>query len=192
MSKLSFYNELGRKSVHLSSSIIGFSILYFEHNIIFPFLLLITISFISFDFLRLNNDIIYNFYDNYFGSITRSFEDKKLTGASYVLAGSLLTYLLFDSKIAGISLLVMSLSDAMAAIVGVGFGSTKLLNKSLEGSFSFFFTTIIIFYFFNISYLIAFPIAFILTVIELIGIFNIDDNIIIPITTGLLLNLFTI
>jgi dolichol kinase len=168
---------------------IGLSVIYLDREIILPILIISSIVFPFFDYLRINNTTISNFYNTYFQSITRSFESKKLTGATFVFWGALLTYILFDQKVAGIALIVMSLADAMAAIIGVGFGKTKLLNKSLEGSFVFFMTTLFILYIFEIPLMVSLMVSLLTTLTELIEIPKINDNVSIPITVALLLTI---
>ncbi len=189
MSRLTFKGEFKRKLLHFASSMIGFSVIYLDREIILPILIISSIIFPFFDYLRINNTTISNFYNFYFQSITRSFESKKLTGATFVFWGALLTYILFDQKVAGIALIVMSLADAMAAIVGVGYGKTILLNKSLEGSFAFFMTTFLILYFFDIPLIISLIVSSVATLTELIEIPKINDNISIPIAVALLLTI---
>ena len=155
MSKLGFKDEFKRKLVHFASSTIGLSIIYLDREVILPILVISSVLFPLLDYLRINNKLISNFYNTYFHSITRSFESNRFTGASFVLWGALITYILFEQKIAGIALIIMSFSDAMAAIIGVGFGKTKVLNKSLEGSFAFFMTTFIILYVFKIPLIVS-------------------------------------
>lgn len=184
---LTFKDEFKRKLVHFGSSAIGLSILYFDREIILPALIIISIIFPLLDYLRISNKSVSNFYDTYFSSITRSFESNKFTGATFVFLGAILTYILFSQKVAGISLIIMSLSDAMAAIIGVGYGKTKLMDKSLEGSFAFFLTTFIILYFFKISVITALLVSILVTIIELIDLPNINDNVSIPISAALLL-----
>ena len=139
--------------------------------------------------MRINNKFVSNFYNSYFHSITRSFESKKLTGASFVFWGALITYILFEPKVAGIALIVMSLADANAAIIGVGYGNTKLLNKSLEGSFAFYVTTFTILYIFKIPLIISLFISVIATFTELIEIPKINDNISIPLSVAFFLSI---
>jgi len=189
VSKLSFKDEFKRKLIHFASSAIGLSIIYLDSGVIFPALVIFSVLYPLLDYLRINNRLISNFYNTYFHSITRSSESNKFTGASFVFWGALLTYILFDQRIAGISLIIMSLSDAMAAIVGVGFGKTKVLNKTLEGSFAFFITTFIILYFFKIPLITSFVVSTVATATELIQILKINDNISIPITVALILTL---
>ena len=189
MSKLSFKDEFKRKLVHFASSIIGLSIIYLDKEVIFPILVISSVLFPLLDYFRINNKLISDFYNTYFHSITRANESNKLTGASFVFLGTMLTYIVFEPKIAGISLIIMSFSDAMAAIIGVGFGKTKLLNKSLEGSFAFFITTFIILYIFKIPLFVSFLVSVLTTVTELVDIPKINDNISIPITAALLLTI---
>ena len=189
MSKLSFKNEFKRKIVHFASAIIGLSIIYLDREVILPFLIVSAIIFPLLDYMRINNKFVSNFYNSYFHSITRSFESKKLTGASFVFWGALITYILFEPKVAGIALIVMSLADANAAIIGVGYGNTKLLNKSLEGSFAFYVTTFTILYIFKIPLIISLFISVIATLTELIEIPKINDNISIPLSVAFFLSI---
>ncbi len=189
MSKLSFKNEFKRKIVHFASAIIGLSIIYLDREVILPFLIVSAIIFPLLDYMRINNKFVSNFYNSYFHSITRSFESKKLTGASFVFWGALITYILFEPKVAGIALIVMSLADANAAIIGVGYGNTKLLNKSLEGSFAFYVTTFTILYIFKIPLIISLFISVIATFTELIEIPKINDNISIPLSVAFFLSI---
>ncbi len=189
MSKLSFKNEFKRKIVHFASAIIGLSIIYLDREVILPLLIVSAIIFPLLDYMRINNKFVSNFYNSYFHSITRSFESKKLTGASFVFWGALITYILFEPKVAGIALIVMSLADANAAIIGVGYGNTKLLNKSLEGSFAFYVTTFSILYIFKIPLIISLFISAIATFTELIEIPKINDNISIPLSVAFFLSI---
>jgi len=189
VSKLSFKNEFKRKIVHFASAIIGLSIIYLDREVILPVLIVSAIIFPLLDYMRINNKFVSNFYNSYFHSITRSFESKKLTGASFVFWGALITYILFEPKVAGIALIVMSLADANAAIIGVGYGNTKLLNKSLEGSFAFYVTTFTILYIFKIPLIISLFISVIATFTELIEIPKINDNISIPLSVAFFLSI---
>ena len=189
MSKLSFKNEFKRKIVHFASAIIGLSIIYLDREAILPFLIVSAIIFPLLDYMRINNKFVSKFYNSYFHSITRSFESKKLTGASFVFCGALITYILFEPKVAGIALIVMSLADANAAIIEVGYGNTKLLNKSLEGSFAFYVTTFTILYIFKIPLIISLFISVIATFTELIEIPKINDNISIPLSVAFFLSI---
>ncbi len=75
-------------------------------------------------------------------------------------------------------ILVLSVSDALAGIVGTEFGSRKILflghSKTLEGSLAFFISTFLIFLFlipyFSVALMFfGFLVAIILTIVELFG-----------------------
>mgnify|MGYP001295099088 CR=1 FL=1 len=133
--------EIYRKVVHLSSSLIAFLILILDSSIYIPLLFGLTILMLSLDFLRIKIETISKYYYKFFAIFTRESEKKQITGASFVFIGSLIVAFLFDKQIAFIGLLVMSVSDSSAAVIGILFGKTKLFSKSLEGSLAFFITT---------------------------------------------------
>ena len=185
---LSYRQESYRKIIHISSSIFPL-LLYllgkylFQYLIIIPLLLLIIL-----DYSRKYYSIINNIYFMFFRNVTRKNELNSVSGSTWVFIGIILTTLIFHEKITIISLLVLSFSDSAAALIGMKYGKTILFNKSLEGSISFFITTIIIISLFtNISILLTITFSAIITTIELIPIYKINDNLLIPLATGTLL-----
>ena len=85
----------------------------------------------------------------------------------------------------------MSISDSFAALVGIKYGKTKIYGKkSLEGSFSFFISTIIILYMFmnNLSPFEYIYISLLITIVELFSFHRINDNLTIPVFAALALN----
>ena len=92
-------------------------------------------------------------YLTFFSIVTRDIEKRQnnVTGASYYLLGCLIVVYFFeDINLIMASLLVMSISDSVAALIGVKYGKTKIYgNKSLEGSFSFFFINLNNFIYFH-------------------------------------------
>ena len=175
--------ELYRKIVHLSSMIIAFSVLLLDANVYIPLLLILTIATICFDIVRIKSSLVSKYYYKYFNIFTRDSERKKITGASFVFIGSLLTVCLFDKDIAFLGLLIMSISDSCAAVIGVLFGKTKLFNKSLEGSFAYFFATFTILFFSKLTLLDIFIVSMISTATELFSSYKYNDNVLIPLVT---------
>jgi len=188
---LNYKGEFYRKLIHISSSIIPLSILYFSKEYILPYIILISILLPTLDYLRRDNNFIKKYYNILFNIVTRPSETRKLTGGSWVFISSALTLILFPENIAIVSLLVMSLSDSAAALVGIKYGKTNLFNKTLEGSMAFFITTLII-----IHLLIEIPIyltiicSLIITFVELLSFKKINDNLSIPLVTALMLYIF--
>ena len=113
-----------------------------------------------------------------------------LSGASWVFMGAGLTAYLFNVKVAVIALLVMSLSDSAAALIGIKYGTTRLFNKSLEGTFAFLISSYLIILIFSSASLMLLLIASITaTAIELFSTPKFNDNILIPIATAFILTL---
>jgi len=124
-----------------------------------------------------------------FGSALRQHEMKNLTGATYVFTGSVVCIFMFPKEIAVPSLLILSISDTLAALIGIPFGKHKFLNKSLEGSTAFIISSFFILsIFFPGSLLINGVIAAAITLAEAYPM-KLDDNFLIPILSGSLLSL---
>ena len=98
----------------------------------------------------------------------------------------------FNIKIIVSALLIMSISDSMAAIIGISFGRTSLINgKSLEGSLAFLLTSFIILIIVipELSLFVSLFIAFLITLVELLSFHQINDNLTIPIFSAVVINL---
>tara|TARA_Y100001980_G_C14555598_1_gene344522 strand:- start:5918 stop:6496 length:579 start_codon:yes stop_codon:yes gene_type:complete len=192
MNKISYKNELLRKSIHLSSSILSLIIyLYGKNFVIYPMIFL-TISYVLLDYLRKKNDIN-NFYLKYFKIVSRENEIKgSLTGASYLLIGYTTTILLYDETAVIISILIVSLSDSVSAIVGRKYGYINIRNKTLEGTMSFLLCSIFIFLPFGYNYINIFILSIIITLVEFFDDILIDDNLSLPIISGFLISLILI
>ena len=175
--------EIYRKIVHLSSSLIAFSILILDSSVYIPLLFGLTILMLSIDFLRIKIETVSKYYYKFFAIFTRESEKKQITGASFVFIGSLIVAFLFDKQIAFIGLLVMSVSDSSAAIIGILFGKTKLFSKSLEGSLAFFITTFSMLFLFGFNVFENFIISLIATCTELFSTYKYNDNVLIPLVT---------
>lgn len=197
--QLNYLGEVYRKCVHIASSIIAICLWHLNIDIVLFWLLGITVIFVLFDYLRKKFSKLNQFYYYFFGQVTRLEESQKLSGASWVFMGASITVILtfmefISQKSAIIALLVMSLSDSAAAIIGIKYGATKLLNKSLEGSLAFFVITCVIVFLLasSLSLTSVLIIAFFVTLVELWDTPKLNDNISIPVATAVLLTLFGI
>ena len=185
-----FKRELYRKYIHISSLLIPFSIWYFGKPAVLPFLIILSIILPLLDYSRKHSKYIYLFYLKLFEFVTRTNEYKYLTGASWIFISASLITLIFKENIAILSLIILSISDSFASIVGIRYGTTKLFSKTLEGSIAFFVSTNIIFI--SLTSLILIKVIFISISITLIELFSnkINDNLTIPLTAAVLLSLF--
>ena len=177
--------EIYRKLIHLGAIVIpvGYYICGWKASII----VLSTAFVISaiFDYLRiLGNEKSRNFVTRNFGTLIRAKEKRSPIGATFILAGSILTIILFDKPIAIAAITFIIVGDTAGAIIGRLWGMVRFRGKSLEGSISFFlacalFAIVIP----GIPFWVKIGGAFIATVVEAITL-HIDDNLIVPVTSA--------
>lgn len=186
-------HELVRKAIHLTSAAIP--LLYWfilDREIMLKGVIFLSMGFLTVEYLRLSFPTAKGLFLKVFGAAIRDHEQKNLTGATYVFTGAVLTIFLFPKQIAVPSLLILSISDTVAALVGIPFGKHKFLAKSMEGSFSFFVSSILIlFYFSPESIVLNVLVAAILTIAEAFPM-KLDDNFLIPLLSGSLLSIATL
>ena len=108
-------------------------------------------------------------------------------GAFFFVFSSLVTLILFPSDVTAIGVLVLSVLDGMATLIGLRYGKTRIINhKSLEGSGGAVFITFLVLLFLMNPVQSA-VIAIIAGFFELVS--PIDDNLLIPPVIGVLLTI---
>ncbi len=163
-------------------------LLYLGKEICLPIFLLITMIFLLADYMRIKNLKFKKIYNIFFKIVTRPVEENYLTGATHVFLSILIITILFDVKIACASLLIMSFSDSAGALVGRYFGKFKILDKSLEGSISFFIVSVLVLLSFNFSIDKILYVSLVCTVVELLSSkIKVDDNFSVPLSAAVLL-----
>ena len=126
--------------------------------------------------------------------VMRESEKDKWSGLPFYGLGLGINFLLFPEKIAILSALFLIFSDPFSSLVGIKFGRTKILpNKSLEGCMAGFLISMII----SVSYLNFMGVVsseiFIFSLFagiissfsEVLSALDIDDNLTIPVFSGL-------
>jgi len=132
-------NEYFRKIIHLFNLIIPFSYLYVitDKDIMIQLLIFLSLIFLFIDIVRHRISWVKSLFNLLFNRMLRSHELRgNLTGATWVVIGSLLTILLFSKPVAVIALIFMSLGDTAAGLIGQMFGKHKVGNKTWEGFFA--------------------------------------------------------
>ncbi|MCF7805741.1 MAG: SEC59/DGK1/VTE5 family protein [Candidatus Marinimicrobia bacterium] len=192
---MTYRQELGRKAIHLGSSIIPIAYFFVSKPLILSLLIPATLLTITIDYGRRYvkwMDTLFNFL---FGYVLRDDEEAEysLTGGSYVMLAEVIAILLFPKFIAIAGLLTLSIGDSAAALIGRPFGKHKLYGeKTWEGTLAFLISSVIV-----VSLIPGIPIwAAILSsvagaCVELF--FNVvDDNIFIPVASGIVLVLLAV
>lgn len=193
--------EIYRKIIHLSSLWIPVLIYFAPRSLsllVFAVLLIgdITIEYGSFR----QHGQIRKYFNTIFGKILRRKERNRIrfvpSGSIYVLASAFICSLLFIKPIAVIAMTVMLISDSLAALVGSTIGQHKIYKqKSLEGTIAFFISAIIVnmlfepIYHFTYTNVIACATATVLELFE--DKLELDDNLAIPLSIGIILTLTT-
>ncbi|MBF8267392.1 MAG: hypothetical protein HW388_900 [Dehalococcoidia bacterium] len=70
-------------------------------------------------------------------------EVEGITGATYVVVSSLILFVLFDTRVAALSLLFLAVGDPAAGLVGERMGRRRIGQKSLEGSLAFLLISVV-------------------------------------------------
>jgi dolichol kinase len=180
--------NLYRKLFHISVGLIiyglSYKISYFSLGLI---LILLWTGLSLFEFLRL---FFYKYLPLKFLwlPLLKEEEYKKINDAWYFLAGIFFSWFILDLKYFQIILLILTLADPCASIIGYYFGKIKLKsNKTLEGSLAFFITSSLIL-FFNIKTLFS-SLYLCSIILSLVEAFTKRDNFWIPLIGSLYLKI---
>lgn len=136
------------------------------------------------------------------GPLMRRSEREGMSGLPFYALGVSISLFFYQRDIAIVSIMFLVFSDPLSSFFGVLYGKDKILpNKSLQGAVAGFFTCYLItlFYVMNTATLGTHILVFAIVAgvigaaSELVSAFNIDDNLTIPVLSGLgmtLLNYF--
>lgn len=128
------------------------------------------------------------------GPLMRRSERDGWSGLPFYALGAALALFFYQKDIATLSIMYLVFSDPLSSFFGVLYGKDKILpNKSLQGAVAGFFTCYLItlFYIMNTStlgmHILVFAVigGVIGSVSELFSAFNVDDNLTIPVLSGL-------
>ena len=139
------WREIRRKIMHIYPVAIPIVYRFVTKDTILTLLIPICALYVFFDVFRHMHDGFKSIFDrcitNHF---LREHEKYGLIGSSYFIFGALLSIIIFPKPVAIASLYVLIVCDATAAIVGTGWGKTRIFKKSLEGSIAFFISGIVV------------------------------------------------
>lgn len=182
--------EISRKVLHLLSATTPIVYLFLERGIMLWLLGACLVIALTVELLRHSSATCGQLFKRWVGFMVRAVEWGRLCGATYVLVGALLTVWLFPKPIAIAALFVQSISDSAASLIGLRFGRSRFLGKSLAGSLAFFVTALVILWVaLPGARGVAFAAALVATLVEALpaprlGRLELNDNLTIPLLTG--------
>lgn len=157
------------------------------------FFLLFALFGLFLEFVRLRSNIFNQQILRVLGPFMRESERNSLSGLPFYALGVGLSLLLFEERVAVLSVFFLVFADPIASLVGIMFGKDKLLpNKSLQGFVASFcvcylISLVYVIYYSGPAFLIL-PFALLAGLIgalsELLSAWGIDDNLTIPVFSG--------
>jgi len=169
--------------------------LFSSKKFIIDVLLFFIIFLLILEWVRFKNKIFNEKIFNLFSSYLREREKTTISSTTIFFISMIITIILFKKEIAIVSLSFLIFADSTSAIFGYYFGKKPILtDKTLEGSIVFFLTCITIGTIFkslgfSLNWLVIFASSLSASVVELFS--YIDDNISVPIVSGLVISLLS-
>ncbi|MDH3889596.1 MAG: phosphatidate cytidylyltransferase [candidate division Zixibacteria bacterium] len=194
--QITFGQELWRKGTHMFALVIpgGYYFLQLDRVGMLTLMVPITLAFILGDISRLRGWSLWTGgLERFFGRMIRPHEKQgDFSGATYILSTVCFTVALFDKPIAIAAIAFIIVGDTLAALVGRKFGRRRFFgSKSLEGSTACLAGTLIVAVFTpGLALTVAVAGAVVAAVVEALP-FGIDDNVTVPILSGLAMTLVT-
>ena len=186
-----------RKVWHISTGSVGLFIFYTSgQSQTFWASLILAVALVGFtvDFIRSRIPVFNKMVIKLMGPLMRRSEKDGVSGLPFYALGVSLSLFFYSRDIAIVSCMFLVFSDPLSSFFGVLYGKDKILpNKSLQGAVAGFFTCYLITLFYAINtttlgtHLLVFSIVagVIGAASELVSAFNIDDNLSIPVISGL-------
>lgn len=189
-----FHPSLRRGVAHVAVGLLISSVsLYVSEVVFLPILCAVTITLLCIELFRFIFPAVNRQFYALLQPFLRESEASHLTGASYFLLGALISFVIFERDIAVASVLFLSIGDSLSAIVTGFYGKRKLFKKTLEGDIACLIACLVtglITYFAGLD--ISLPVliigAVVAAIVEALPL-PIDDNITIPIFSGLVMTL---
>lgn len=154
----------------------------------------LTLIFVAIDILRKKNSQMNAFFIHIFKPIMRQHEINNYAGTTFLFLGVMLLVLFFNPMVVSLSLLFLAFADPFASYFGIRFGKDKIYGeKTIQG----FMAAYLICTMLTIGYLIfqGFNLDRVLLVgvlagllgalAELIPVAKLDDNLTIPVVSGI-------
>jgi dolichol kinase len=188
---MNYRNEVYRKMIHFGSAVFPISYYYSLSREQMLWLLGgLSALFLVGELLRMNVGPFKRFFKLIFSAVVRESEDHTITGATTVFIAGFLTVLIFERPVAIFAMLILSLADATAALIGRKWGNHSLFEKSVEGTITFLIVALALAFLLpDLPRAGAVAAAGIATIAEVLP-SPIDDNLIVPLSAATTISFF--
>ena len=188
---MNYRNEVYRKMIHFGSAVFPISYYYSLSREQMLWLLGgLSALFLIGELLRMNVGSFKRFFRLIFSAIVRDSENHTITGATTVFIAGFLTVLIFERPVAIFAMLILSLADATAALIGRKWGNHSLFEKSVEGTMTFLIVALALAFLLpDLPRAGAVAAAGIATIAEVLP-SPIDDNLIVPLSAATTISFF--
>jgi dolichol kinase len=182
--------EMERKALHLSALVIPLGGFYLPTGLTRWILVTLTAAALAMEFLRLAHPGVAGWFGRIFGPMLKKHEKRSLTGSTYLLVSSTACFFLFDGIVAVAAVTFLILGDTAAALVGRRWGKKRFFNKSLLGTSACLLVCLLVGLLLpGLPRRVGAAGALSATIFELLPV-PLDDNLVVPLTSGLLMSLF--
>jgi dolichol kinase len=191
--QIPFVQEIWRKSTHMGAMIIpgGYYFLHLSKSEMLSIMIPCAVIMVMIDISRLRR---WSFWERFAckigGKMVRGHEAAgDFTGASYILISVCLTVAMYTKPVAIAAIAFIIVGDTLAALIGRKLGRHRFGRKSVEGSLGCLAGTCLVAWLVpGLTPLVAFSGAVVAAVTEALST-SIDDNITVPIISGLVMTL---
>jgi len=181
--------NLKRGMVHIAAALLIAALsLIVSRPLMILILGIFTAVFLVLDLIRLRWQQLNLFFTMMVGMFMRDYEVKRITGASFMLLGSLACMVLYGNEITVLAVSFLAIGDPLAHFVDDRWGKTKIGRKSVQGTIACFIGSAIIGLLWYANSLdtnlaIIFTGAAAASIAHLLPV-DIDDNLTIPVLSG--------
>ncbi len=181
--------HIERRLFHIvSGSVFPVAALFLEEGLFLLLLLAVTTAAVAGDAARLLLPSVNRLFHRLFGSMLREREAYRVTGASYILLGTLGAFAIFPPDVAILAVLFTSVGDPIAGLAGVRAPGWRVFGKSPVGTAAMAVASMGVAGLLHVAGQISFgwPVvvgALVAAVVELLPL-RVDDNLRVPLVSG--------
>ena len=188
--------HLTRKLWHIGTGLLGLSVhnqMGLDSRQTGMFLLILGVAALAFELLRLKSPSINEVVLKLMKPFMRESERNSLSGFPFYALGAAISLLLFDDKVAILSILFLIFADPISSFIGILYGKDKVIpGKSVQGCVAGFLVCYILtfgygsyFYRPGVDLLVFSMLAGVIGATSELCSVLVDDNLTIPVLSGL-------